>query len=65
MIAGRRSIDGSYSGTARDSQDTLEFSALTGVHPMIEKYPLSRVADAYEQMHSGKVRFRVVLTMGH
>jgi D-arabinose 1-dehydrogenase-like Zn-dependent alcohol dehydrogenase len=42
----------------------LEFSALTGVHPMIEKYPLSRVADAYEQMHSGKVRFRVVLTMG-
>lgn len=63
MISGRRSIDGSYSGTARDSQDTLEFSALTGVHPMIEKYPLSRVAEAYEQMHSGRVRFRVVLTM--
>jgi D-arabinose 1-dehydrogenase-like Zn-dependent alcohol dehydrogenase len=61
MIMGRRSIDGSYSGTARDSQDTLEFSAITGVHPMIEKYPLSDVAAAYEQMHSGKVRFRVVL----
>jgi len=64
MIAGRRSVSGCYSGTAKDSQDTLEFSALTGVHPMIEKYPLSRVAEAYEQMHSGKVRFRVVLTMG-
>jgi D-arabinose 1-dehydrogenase-like Zn-dependent alcohol dehydrogenase len=64
MIAGRRSVAGCYSGTAKDSQDTLEFSALTGVHPMIEKYPLSRVAEAYEQMHSGKVRFRVVLTMG-
>ena len=63
MIAGRRSVSGCYSGTAKDSQDTLEFSALTGVHPMIEKYPLSRVADAYEQMHSGRVRFRVVLTM--
>lgn len=63
MIMGRRSIDGSYSGTARDSQDTLEFSAMTGVHPMIEKYPLSEVAAAYEQMHSGKVRFRVVLVM--
>ncbi len=36
----------------------------TGVHSMIEKYPLSRVAEAYEQMHSGKVRFRVVLTIG-
>src|SRR5438309_582380 len=64
LIAGSRSVAGWYSGTAKDSQDTLEFSALTGVHPMIEKYPLSRVAEAYKQMHSGKVRFRVVLTMG-
>jgi D-arabinose 1-dehydrogenase-like Zn-dependent alcohol dehydrogenase len=63
LIMGRRSIAGWYSGTARDSQDTLEFSALSGVHPMIEKYPLSRAADAYEQMHSGKARFRAVLTM--
>ena len=63
LIAGRRSISGCYSGTARDSQDTLEFSALTDVHPMTEKFPLSRVAEAYERMHSGKVRFRVVLTM--
>jgi D-arabinose 1-dehydrogenase-like Zn-dependent alcohol dehydrogenase len=64
LISGRRSIAGWYSGTARDSQDTMEFSALTGVHPMIEEYPLDRVAQAYEQMHSGKVRFRVVLTFG-
>jgi D-arabinose 1-dehydrogenase-like Zn-dependent alcohol dehydrogenase len=63
LIMGRRSVSGWYSGTARDSQDTLEFSALNDVHPMIEKYPLSRVAEAYEQMHSGKARFRVVLTM--
>jgi len=63
LIMGRRSVAGWYSGTARDSQDTLEFSALTGVHPMIEKYPLNRVADAFEQMHSGKARFRAVLTM--
>src|SRR5262249_4951191 len=52
-----------YSGTARDAQDTMEFSALTGVHPMIETYPLQRVADAYEPMHSGRARFRVVLTV--
>ena len=63
MISGRRSVAGWYSGTARDSQDTLEFSALTGVHPMIEKFPLRRAAEAYERMHSGNVRFRVVLTM--
>jgi len=63
LFLGRRSVTGWYSGTAKDSQDTLEFSALAGVHPMIEKYPLSRVSEAYERMHSGKVRFRVVLTM--
>jgi D-arabinose 1-dehydrogenase-like Zn-dependent alcohol dehydrogenase len=63
LIMKRSSVAGWYSGTAKDSQDTLEFSVVSGVHPMIEKYPLDRVAEAYEQMHSGKVRFRVVLTM--
>jgi D-arabinose 1-dehydrogenase-like Zn-dependent alcohol dehydrogenase len=62
LISGRRSVVGWYSGTARDSQDTLAFSVLSAVHPMIEAYPLGRVADAYEQMISGRARFRVVLT---
>ncbi|HEU4509647.1 MAG TPA: alcohol dehydrogenase [Pyrinomonadaceae bacterium] len=62
LIARRSSVAGWYSGNARDSQDTLEFSLLSDVHPMIEKFPLDRVAEAYEQMHSGKARFRVVLT---
>jgi D-arabinose 1-dehydrogenase-like Zn-dependent alcohol dehydrogenase len=62
LISGRRSVAGWYSGTARDAQDTLAFSVLSAVHPMIEQYPLGRVADAYAQMHSGRVRFRVVLT---
>jgi D-arabinose 1-dehydrogenase-like Zn-dependent alcohol dehydrogenase len=62
LISGRRSVVGWYAGTARDAQDTLEFSVLSGVHPMIETYPLGRVAEAYDQMHSGRVRFRVVLT---
>ena len=65
LLMGRRQISGWYAGTARDSQDTLEFSVLSDVHPMIEKFPLNRVAEAYERMHSGKVRFRIVLTMGN
>jgi D-arabinose 1-dehydrogenase-like Zn-dependent alcohol dehydrogenase len=64
LILGRRSVAGWYSGTARDAQDTLEFSALCGVHPMIEQYPLERVAEAYERMHTGRARFRAVLIMG-
>jgi D-arabinose 1-dehydrogenase-like Zn-dependent alcohol dehydrogenase len=62
LISGRRSVAGWYAGTARDAQETLEFSVLSAVHPMIEQYPLGRVVEAYEQMHSGRARFRVVLT---
>ncbi len=63
LIGGSKSIRGWASGTARDSQDTLEFSVVSGVRPMIERYPLEKAADAYQQMISGKARFRVVLTM--
>ncbi len=64
LISGSKSIRGWASGTARDSQDTLEFSALSGVRPMIERYPLEKAAEAYDQMINGRARFRVVLTMG-
>jgi D-arabinose 1-dehydrogenase-like Zn-dependent alcohol dehydrogenase len=64
LISGSKTIRGWASGTARDSQDTLEFSAFSGVRPMIERYPLEKAAEAYEQMISGRARFRVVLTMG-
>jgi D-arabinose 1-dehydrogenase-like Zn-dependent alcohol dehydrogenase len=64
LIMGRRAIAGWYSGTARDSQDTLKFSALSDVHPMIETYPLGEVSAAYEQMYTGRARFRVVLKIG-
>jgi len=64
LIMGRRSVAGWYSGTAMDSQETLRFSALSGVRPMTETLPLERVAEAYERMISGKARFRVVLAIG-
>ena len=63
LIMGSKSVRGWASGTAKESQDTLEFSALSGVRPMIERYPLEKAADAYDQMISGRARFRVVLTM--
>jgi D-arabinose 1-dehydrogenase-like Zn-dependent alcohol dehydrogenase len=64
FIMGRHTLQGWPSGTAADSQETLAFSALSGVKPMIEEYPLSRAAEAYERMMSGKARFRVVLKPG-
>jgi alcohol dehydrogenase, propanol-preferring len=39
------------------------FAELTGVRPMIERCPLAKAGEAYARMMSGKVGFRVVLTM--
>ena len=61
LIPGRRSVAGWPSGTPIDSEDTLNFSAMTGVRPRIEVYPLHRAAEAYDRMMSGKARFRVVI----
>ena len=63
LIGNRRAIQGWPSGSARDSEDTLNFCALTGIRPMIETFPLEQAAAGYERMLSGKARFRVVLTM--
>jgi D-arabinose 1-dehydrogenase-like Zn-dependent alcohol dehydrogenase len=63
LISGRKSLQGWPSGTSADSEDTLNFAVLTGVRPVIEKFPLDRAAEAYERMMSGKAEYRVVLTM--
>jgi D-arabinose 1-dehydrogenase-like Zn-dependent alcohol dehydrogenase len=63
LIFGSHTIQGWAAGTPADTEDTLRFSELTGVRPMIETYPLEKVAEAYARMMSGHARYRVVLTM--
>ena len=63
LLMGRRSILGWPSGSSIDSQDTLAFSAQSGVRSMNEVFPLERAAEAYDHMMSGKARFRAVLSM--
>ena len=65
LLMGRRSVLGWPSGSSIDSQDTLFFSAQTGVRSMNEVFPLARAPEAYDHMMSGKARFRAVLTIGH
>lgn len=63
LIGGTRMIKGWAAGVAADSEDTLRFSAMSGVRPMIEKFPLEKASEAVARMMSGEARFRVVLTM--
>lgn len=64
LIMGRKSVSGWPSGDARDSQDTLEFSAARDVRPEIEEFDLAEAGEAYDRMMAGDVRFRSVLRMG-
>ena len=61
VIGPRTGVRGWPSGTSVDLEDTMRFSAMSGVEAMIETYPLARAQEAYECMLSGKARFRVVL----
>ncbi len=61
LLTFRQSVRGWYSGTAQDSQETMQFSALENVRSMNEVYPFEKAAEAYDRMMSGKARFRVVL----
>ena len=63
LIFGNRSLQGWAAGIPTDSEDTLRFAELTGVRPMIERYPLAQAGEAYARMLSGKAEFRAVLTM--
>jgi len=65
LVFGGRSIYGSLTGTAIDNEDTLAFSVLENIRPMIETLPLEQAADAYTRMMQGKARFRMVLTMAN
>ncbi len=64
LIFARRTVRGWPSGAAQDSEDTLQFSSLSGVSPHDRTLSLEKVAEAYDQLISGRARFRVVLTMG-
>jgi D-arabinose 1-dehydrogenase-like Zn-dependent alcohol dehydrogenase len=65
LIGQRKSIQGWPSGSSADSEDTLNFSVLSGVRSMNEIFPLDRAPEAYDRMMSGQAKFRVVLTTGN
>lgn len=64
LIGKRAGIYGWPSGSSIDSEDTMNFSAMTGVRPMIETFPLDKAPEAYDRMMSNQARFRVVITVG-
>ncbi|WP_176063097.1 alcohol dehydrogenase [Anaeromyxobacter diazotrophicus] len=61
LLSGK-TVAGWPSGSAIDSEETLAFSALTGVRPRVERFPLEQAEEALAKMLQNRVRFRAVLT---
>lgn len=61
LLLNSQKVQGWYSGTSIDSEDTLNFSLLEDVRSMNEIYRFDQFKEAYERMISGKARFRVVM----
>ena len=64
LIGKRTGIYGWPSGSSIDSEDTMNFAAMTGVRPMTETCPIEKAQEAYDRMMSNQARFRVVITTG-
>ena len=65
LIGRRTGIYGWPSGSSIDSEDTMRFSAINGIRPMTETFPLEKASQAYERMMSNQARFRVVIITGN
>jgi D-arabinose 1-dehydrogenase-like Zn-dependent alcohol dehydrogenase len=64
MLSGKK-IHGWPSGSSVDSEDTLQFAALSEVRPTTELFPLEQANEAFVKVMENTVRFRAVLTMSH
>jgi D-arabinose 1-dehydrogenase-like Zn-dependent alcohol dehydrogenase len=60
LLSGK-AIAGWPSGSAIDSEDTMAFSALTGIRPRVETFKLDQAEAAFHHMMENRARFRAVL----
>ncbi|WP_130803849.1 NADPH-dependent aldehyde reductase Ahr [Acinetobacter ihumii] len=61
LIGGAKSITGSPTGSPAALRQLLQFAARKNIAPQIELYPMSKLNDAIERLHSGQARYRIVL----
>jgi D-arabinose 1-dehydrogenase-like Zn-dependent alcohol dehydrogenase len=63
LLFGMRSVHGTNTGSMIDGEDTLKFSVLQDVHPIVQTLPLEKAQEGYALMMRNEARFRVVLTI--
>lgn len=63
LIGNNRCVQGWASGSANDSEETLQFAASFGIKVITETFPLEKAAEVYDKMNANQIRFRGVLVM--
>jgi len=61
LILKRARIIGSQQNGSEYLYEALDYVAKGKVKPIIETFPLNAIAEAYDKVASGKVRFRAVI----
>ena len=62
MLMGQRSVSASPVGSPANIARMLEFAARHKIKPIIEKFRLDQINEAFERLKSGQARYRIVLT---
>ena len=61
LIGGEKSVVGGQPGSIDETQQMLAFTALHGIKPVIEVFPMVEANRALDHTRQGKARFRAVL----
>lgn len=61
MMSGQKSMSASPVGSPATVMKMLEFCGRHGIHPLTERFPLSKINEALAHLEAGKARYRIVL----
>lgn len=61
LVMNANTVTGHLTGSARDTEETMQFAVTTGIRPMIERMPLDHADEAVRRISAGTPRFRIVL----
>jgi alcohol/geraniol dehydrogenase (NADP+) len=61
LIGKQKSVTGTATGSPQVVSKMLEFCARHNIETVTEKFPMSKINEAFEHLESGKARYRIVL----
>lgn len=64
LVMNGHTLTGHLTGSARETEEAMQFAVTNSVRPMIERMALEQAGEAVTRLRSGAPRFRIVLDTG-